>query len=106
VHIGGVQRPLPAPVDLAAYRIIQESLTNAIRHAAPTTATIRLDFAADHVDIEVTDTGHGPSEHVDSGGHGLIGMRERATAIGGTVQAGPAAHGGFQVLACLPTGNS
>ncbi|HEY3611947.1 MAG TPA: sensor histidine kinase [Pseudonocardiaceae bacterium] len=104
VHIGGVARPLPAPVDLAAYRIIQESLTNAIRHAAPATATIRLDFAADHVDIEVTDTGHGQSEHGDSGGHGLIGMRERATAIGGTVRAGPAAHGGFQVLACLPTG--
>jgi signal transduction histidine kinase len=106
VRIGGVQRPLPAPVDLAAYRIIQESLTNAIRHAAPATAVIRLDFASDHVDIEVTDTGRGPSSHGDGGGHGLVGMRERAAALGGTVEAGPAAHGGFRVLACLPTGAS
>jgi signal transduction histidine kinase len=103
VHIDGVRRPLPAPVDLAAYRIIQESLTNAIRHAAPATATIRLDFTEEHINIEVTDTGHGPSDNGDGGGHGLIGMRERATAIGGTVQAGPAAHGGFRVLARLPT---
>lgn len=103
VHVAGERRPLPAPVDLAAYRIIQESLTNAIRHAAPATATVRLGFAPDHLDIEITDTGTGPAS-VDGGGHGLIGMRERATATGGTLQAGPGAHGGFRVQACLPTG--
>jgi signal transduction histidine kinase len=106
VRVAGVRRPLPAPVDLAAYRIIQESLTNAIRYAAPATATIRLDFADDRLDIEVVDTGAGPGEDQagDGGGHGLIGMRERAAATGGTLRAGPGPHGGFRVLACLPTG--
>jgi signal transduction histidine kinase len=106
VRVDGVQRALPAPVDLAAYRIIQESLTNAIRYAAPATATIRLEFTDDQLRIAVTDTGQGPTDDYaeDGGGHGLIGMRERATAIGGTLRAGPSAHGGFRVLACLPTG--
>ncbi|HEX4701538.1 MAG TPA: histidine kinase [Pseudonocardiaceae bacterium] len=104
VCVSGVERPLPAAVDLAAYRIIQESLTNAIRYAAPATATIRLDFAPDHLDIEVTDTGQGTAGSGDGGGHGLIGMRERAATLGGTMRAEPRAQGGFQVLACLPTG--
>jgi signal transduction histidine kinase len=106
VRVSGARRPLPAPVDLAAYRIIQESLTNAIRYAAPATATIGLEFTEDRLEITVTDTGRGPTEgYADgAGGHGLVGMRERATAMGGTLQAGPGAHGGFRVRACLPTG--
>jgi signal transduction histidine kinase len=105
VEITGVQRVLPAQVDLAAYRIIQESLTNALRHAAPATATIRLTFSDAWLDVEVSDTGPGPATSTVGGsGHGLRGMAERAVAIGGTLTAGPGPHGGFRVCAHLPTG--
>ena len=94
---------LPAAVDLAAYRIIQESLTNTIRHAGPATATVSLGYAGDEVRIDVTDTGRGqPAIAGNGGGHGLAGMRERATAVGGTVAAGPGPSGGFRVAARLP----
>ncbi len=120
---------LPAGVDLAAYRIIQESLTNAIRHAGPATATVSLTYRSGTLLIEVADTGRGPvsakdvsnghgsghsgSGHSGSGhsgswqpgsGHGLVGMRERAAAAGGTLEAGPAPGGGFTVTATLPFG--
>ena len=99
-RVGG-QRPLPAPVELAAYRIIQESLTNAIRHAGPATATIRMDYRPAALYLEVTDTGAGaPSP--DGAGHGLVGMRERAVSVGGYLSAGPGEHGGFRVRAELP----
>ncbi|MFI5612038.1 sensor histidine kinase [Amycolatopsis sp. NPDC051903] len=101
VHTTGAERPLPAPVDVAAYRIIQESLTNALRHAAPATATVTLAYAGGHLDLDVTDTGPGPS--ADPGaGHGIRGMTERATAAGGTLTTGPGACGGFRVHARLP----
>ena len=94
---------LPAAVDLAAYRIIQESLTNTIRHAGPATAAVSLGYAGDEVRIDVTDTGRGrPAIAGNDGGHGLAGMRERATAVGGTVEAGPGPAGGFRVAARLP----
>lgn len=102
VRTTGVARDLPAPVDLAAYRIIQESLTNALRHASPATATIHLDYAEDHLDIDVTDTGQGDGQASDGGGHGIQGMTERATALGGTLRAGPGPSGGFRVHAHLP----
>jgi len=101
IRTGGTERALPAAVDLAAYRIVQESLTNALRHAAPASATVRLTFGEAHLDIEVTDTGPGPADG-SGGGHGLRGMTERATAIGGTLTAGPGPHGGFRVSAHLP----
>ena len=98
---------LPASVDLAAYRIIQESLTNALRHAAPASATVRLAFDAGHLDIDVSDTGNSATNTTAStGGHGLQGMTERATAVGGTLTAGPGRDGGFQVHARLPLGAS
>ena len=99
--------PLPASVDLAAYRIIQESLTNAIRHAGPATAAVVLGYHHDELRIDVTDTGRGQSASAttgQSGGHGLAGMRERAAFVGGTVQAGPAPGGGYRVAARLPLG--
>jgi len=110
----GDRAPLPAGVDLAAYRIIQESLTNAIRHAGPATATVSLTYLDGRLLIEVTDTGRGaaPAEarvgsagHPGSGsgsGHGLVGMAERAAAAGGTLHTGPAPGGGFAVTAALP----
>jgi signal transduction histidine kinase len=105
--VTGTRRPLPAAADLAAYRIIQESLTNAIRHAGPATATVSLSYAGAELLISVTDTGRGPHADVaagEGGGHGLLGMRERAASVGGTVEAGPGAAGGFRVLAQLPLG--
>jgi signal transduction histidine kinase len=94
---------LPAAVDLAAYRIIQESLTNTIRHAGPATASVCLGYQDDELLIEVTDTGRGqPAIAGNGGGHGLEGMRERAATVGGTVEAGPGPAGGFRVAARLP----
>jgi signal transduction histidine kinase len=99
----GAPWPLPAGVDLAAYRIIQESLTNAIRHAGPAQATISLCYGDAALRIEVADTGRGlgPGAQSPGAGHGLVGMQERAAAVGGTLQAGPA-PGGYRVLAVLP----
>ena len=99
---------LPPAVDLAAYRIVQESLTNVIRHAGPAAATVTLGYRPGEIDIDVTDTGHGPKISSESGaaggtaGHGQAGMRERAAFVGGTVRAGPRPGGGYQVMARLP----
>jgi len=95
---------LPAAVDLAAYRIVQESLTNVIRHAGPASAAVCVSYRPDEIGIDVTDTGHGPKAAAGGGpaGHGQAGMRERAAAVGGTVQTGPRTGGGYQVTARLP----
>lgn len=103
VERGGHLRPLPSSVELAAYRIVQESLTNIIRHVGPTTARISLDFAAHDLAIMVeNDAGAGTDSHTGDGtGFGLLGMHERARALGGRFEAGP--HGGgFAVRATLP----
>jgi len=90
--------PLPAAVELAAYRIVQEALTNVSRHAAARSATVRLRYGADVV-VEVADDGVGGAPAV---GNGITGMRERAAALGGELVVGPAPGGGFHVLARLP----
>ncbi|HJY69269.1 MAG TPA: sensor histidine kinase [Streptosporangiaceae bacterium] len=106
--VAGEPFPLPAAVDLAAYRIVQESLTNVIRHAGPADAAVSLRYHRDEIAIDVTDTGHGPTAGSGPGavggtaGHGQAGMRERAAAVGGTVQTGPRPGGGYQVTARLP----
>ena len=95
---------LPAGVDLAAYRIVQEALTNARKHAAPCAASVRIAYADSRVMLEVRDTGT-QAPHPDArknGGHGLVGMRERALVYGGTLEAGPELAGGFRVRAVLP----
>jgi signal transduction histidine kinase len=103
VTIHGEPRPLSPTVDLAAYRIVQESLTNALRYAGPATATVTLSYDHDHLDLEVVDDGRtGRTGAPEAAGHGLAGMRERATAAGGTMQAGPRPDGGFRVHARLP----
>ncbi|MFI5833165.1 sensor histidine kinase [Micromonospora sp. NPDC051300] len=107
VATDGEPRPLPVAVDLAAYRVAQEALTNVLRHAGPATAEVRVGYRPAEVTVEVTDTGRGRPAPVDrSTGSGLAGMRERVTALGGTFDAGPAASGGFRVLATLPTGEA
>jgi signal transduction histidine kinase len=106
VQTVGEARSLPAAVDLAAYRIVQESLTNVARHAGPTTATVRLVHGTDGLDIEVRDDGGAPAANGSSGGtgSGIAGMRERADALGGRLEAGPRPGGGFAVAAHLPFG--
>ncbi|MFD5428077.1 sensor histidine kinase [Streptomyces sp. NPDC127084] len=95
---------LPAAVDLAAYRIIQEALTNVQKHAgAAARAEVSVVSVGRTVEVTVLDSGTGAhSGAADGGGHGLIGMRERATALGGTLTAGPRFNGGFRVQAILP----
>ena len=100
--VDGDRQPLPVPVDLAAYRIVQESLTNVLRHACATSASVRLSFGPDEVDLEIVDDGRGAGPAADHIGHGLAGMRERAVALGGEVEAGPRSGGGFRVYARLP----
>jgi signal transduction histidine kinase len=102
-RVTGPARPLPEATDLTAYRVIQESLTNTARHAAGAPATVRLAFRPGVLALAVEDDG--PAAAGDGGlaaGHGIIGMRERATAVGGWLTAGPRDGGGFQVLAELP----
>jgi signal transduction histidine kinase len=100
VAVEGAERPLPRAVELTAYRIVQESLTNVIRHARASTARVAVRYVRDGLEIEVTDDGRGAHE---PSGHGLTGMRERAAAIGGTLVAGRAPGGGFRVHSHLPT---
>jgi signal transduction histidine kinase len=100
---------LPPAVDLAAYRIVQESLTNVIKHAgAAATATVSLRYARSGLEVEVTDTGPGPGPAALTAGdgHGLIGMRERAASVGGSLQTGPGRGGGYRVFAALPAGGT
>jgi signal transduction histidine kinase len=106
VVVGGRRVDLPAAVDLAAYRIVQESLTNVARHAGPTRATVRVTYEPRHVALEIADDGRARADARVNGsgrGNGIAGMRERAAAVGGTLEAGPRHEGGFRVLARLPT---
>jgi len=101
---------VPAAVDVAAYRIVQEALTNVMRHAGVNaTATVTIRHEADAVRVEVVDDGRGAASVVDSdrrGGHGIAGMAERAATVGGQVIAGPRSGGGFGVVARLPLSSS
>jgi signal transduction histidine kinase len=98
---------LPAGVDLSAYRIVQEALTNTLRHAHATVAEVTFRFGVDALEIVVVDNGRvTPARFKDGPGYGLIGMRERATLLGGTLEAGPTAHGGYRVHACIPLGSA
>ncbi|WP_174530236.1 sensor histidine kinase [Micromonospora maritima] len=101
--LSGRPRPLPGAVDVAAYRIVQESLTNAHRHAPDATVTVEVRYTDTAVTVEVRDDGPGPGAPGDAGtGLGLLGMRERAEAVGGAFHAGPRPEGGFVVRAELP----
>lgn len=100
---GGAPRELPGGADLAAYRVVQESLTNTRKHGGPgASARVTLHYGRDELRLSVTDDGRGAATPPDHGGHGLTGMRERVEIYGGTVRAGPRAGGGFQVTASLP----
>jgi signal transduction histidine kinase len=101
LHVEGTRQTLPAGVDISAYRIVQEALTNALRHAGPARARVVVRYGDGEVEVEVADDGHGPQE-ANGGGHGLVGMRERVTLYGGELQAGLREGGGYAVRARLP----
>jgi len=105
--VQGNRRTLPPGLDLAAYRVVQEAMTNTLKHAPGANAAVEIAYGTDALDLSVTDTGRGakrsPAVPVkESGGHGLVGMRERAEIYGGRLEAGPSASGGFQVTAGFP----
>ena len=106
VTVTGAKRPLPSDVDQAAYRIVQEALTNVSRHAGPARASIQLHYAPETLSIQVDDDGQGTVTGTGirppGPGLGLVGMRERVSALGGRLQAGPQDDGGFRVRAELP----
>jgi len=106
VSVSGPVRHLPPAVELTAYRIIQESLTNVMRHAGPAHACVSITYAPAAVDIEVVDDGTGSARVRTANGHGIRGMRERAAIVGGRVEAGPRADGGYRVRAHLPSESS
>jgi signal transduction histidine kinase len=99
----GEARAVPPDVAAAAYRIVQESLTNAVKHAAASSVRVRLGWRDRALRLEVCDDGRGPAGTREPGGHGLIGMRERVTAAGGELSLGPGPGGvGYRVAASLP----
>jgi len=99
----GPARPLPSTLDVTAYRVVQESLTNALKHAAdPTGVHVRLRWTEEDLLIDVTDDGRRGTIRPEASGHGLTGMRERLSLFGGVVSSGPGAAGGWTVQAVLP----
>jgi signal transduction histidine kinase len=106
LQVNGTRPPLPAGVELSAYRIVQEALTNVVKHAGSARAQVVVGYRDQDVTVEVTDDGRGVVTSVSDGrvgtGHGLIGMRERVQAFGGDLEVGPRPGGGFRVAARLP----
>ncbi len=101
VVVQGERRSTPAGVDLAAYRIAQEALTNVIRHARATRVRIGVTYAPQQITLRIEDDGRGVPANADRQGNGILGMRERAAALGGELEAGPRPEGGFRVVARL-----
>ncbi|WP_291417888.1 sensor histidine kinase [Actinophytocola sp.] len=104
--VSGQVTPLDPGVELIAYRIVQEALTNARRHAPGAAVDVEIAYADDELRLTVRDNGPGPPPHTRGNGHGLLGMRERVATVGGTLHTGPAPVSGFLVEATLPTARS
>ncbi|NRQ38173.1 HAD-IC family P-type ATPase [Nonomuraea sp. NN258] len=108
LHVAGPPRPLPPAADLTVYRVVQEALTNTLRHAGATRSEVTLTYEAEGVTVRIDDDGHGLAVHHPGenghapGGHGLTGMAERVAAVGGRLTTGDGPHGGFRVTAWLP----
>lgn len=102
VHISGEPTGVPAGVDVTAYRVVQESLTNVLRHAGAAHAEVTVAYQPGAVTVEVLDDGRGPAAAARPGGHGQIGMRERVALWGGRIEVGPRPEGGYRVAARLP----
>jgi signal transduction histidine kinase len=104
--VEGEPRPLDQSVDLSAYRIVQEALTNVVKHAGPANTKVTLGYRPDALELTIADSGNGAASAASPGGHGLVGMRERAALFGGTLTAGPRDGRGFEVRASLPYGGA
>jgi signal transduction histidine kinase len=102
LHVEGERRELPVGIELSAYRIVQEALTNALKHAGNARASVHVRYGPDSLELEIVDDGAGGPSRAASGGHGLVGMRERVALYGGRLDAGRRASGGFTVRALLP----
>jgi signal transduction histidine kinase len=102
LRVDGTPGALEEGVALTLYRIVQEALTNALKHAGAATAQVRLTFDDGAVGVEVADTGRGPGPGGDRIGHGLVGMRERVALYGGVLRTGARTGGGFRVYASIP----
>jgi signal transduction histidine kinase len=103
--VDGERRHLGPGIDLTAYRIVQEALTNTLKHAGPARARVTLRYGDQELDIEVTDDGRGLDDSDpdrSEPGHGFVGMRERVALYGGALQTGPSERGGYAVRARLP----
>jgi signal transduction histidine kinase len=103
--VEGAADAVPPGVGLSVYRVVQEALTNVIKHAGPARAVVRISYAGSAVTVDVADDGRGGAAPVVSGGHGLMGMRERVAVHGGALDAGPGAAGGYHVTARFPVGD-
>jgi signal transduction histidine kinase len=102
LDVQGELRELPLGIELSAYRIVQEALTNALKHAGDARAVVRVRYGADQLELEVADDGVGAPAPVAGGGHGLVGMRERVALYGGKLHAGRGGERGFSVRVVLP----
>lgn len=102
LRVEGERRALPSGVDLSAYRIVQEGLTNTLKHAGPARAEVVVSYGHRHLDLRVSDDGRGHDPASNGDGHGLVGMRERVALYGGELRAGPAPGGGYLLTARLP----
>ncbi|WP_328777701.1 sensor histidine kinase (plasmid) [Streptomyces goshikiensis] len=102
VRRSGGERPLPADIDLSAYRIVQEALTNVVRHAGTGHCRVDIDYGDEELSVEVVDDGRGVTGNGSAHGFGIVGMRERAGLLHGRLSAGPRPEGGFRVAARLP----
>jgi signal transduction histidine kinase len=103
LHVEGERRDLPVGIELSAYRIVQEALTNALKHAGDAHASVLIRYGADSLELEIVDEGTGePQAPVSRGGHGLVGMRERVALYGGRLDAGRRPSGGFAIRVLLP----
>jgi signal transduction histidine kinase len=102
LRIQGTRRPLPPSLDLSAYRIVQEALTNSLKHAGPAHAEVVIGYGPDALELRVVDDGDGAVRPPAGSGHGLVGMRERVALFGGELHTGPRPEGGFRVVARLP----
>jgi len=102
LHVEGEPRELPVGIELSAYRIVQEALTNALKHAGEARASVHVRYGADSLELEIADDGRGGQAPAASAGHGLAGMRERVALYGGRLDAGRRPSGGFAVRVLLP----